>query len=79
MSRVKYKVGSKEYFFKTDLQIANLLAVETCLVDEIKDNMRLNNLNGIMHDISIEDENGLIANAKDFSEVGKLKLKMTEL
>ena len=76
MSVVKYKVGSEEHSFSTDLQIANLLAVETFLIEEIKNNMRLNDVKGIMHDISIVDDNGIMAEAKDFKDTGKLIIKM---
>ena len=75
MSVVKYTVGNKEYSFQTTLQVANLLAVETALIEEIKTSMRSNQVNGIMHDISIEDDNGLLAEAKDFNSIGKLTIK----
>jgi len=76
MSIVKYKIGAQEHSFSTDLQIANLLAVETFLIEEIKNNMRLNDVKGIMHDISIVDDNGIMAVANDFKDTGKLIIKM---
>ncbi len=76
MSVVKYKVGAEEHSFSADLQVANLLAVETFLIEEIKNDMRLNDVKGIMHDISILDNNGILAEANDFREIGKLKIKM---
>ena len=39
MSIVKYKVGSKDYSFCTELQIANMLTVETVLIEEIKNHI----------------------------------------
>lgn len=79
MSKVKYKIGSVEHLFNTEMQVANLLAVETFLIEEIKTNMSRNGLEGIIHDITIEDDNGIIAEAKDFKDVGKLKIKMIKL
>ena len=76
MSIVKYKIGAEEHSFNTDLQVANLLAVETFLIEEIKNNMRLNDVKGIMHDISIVDDNGIMAVANDFKDTGKLIIKM---
>ena len=76
MSTVKYKIGSEEHSFSTEIQIANLLAVETFLIEEIKNSMRLKGIEGIIHDISIEDDNGILAKAKDFRDVGNLKIVM---
>ena len=76
MSIVKYKVGSKDYSFCTELQIANMLAVETVLIEEIKNHMCLNDVKGIMHDISIEDDNGILAEANDFKDICNLNIKL---
>lgn len=79
MSKVNYRVGKKMYSFSTDLQISNLLAVETCLIEEIKNNMRKNDVQGVMQDITLMDDNGLIASAKDFkNNYVSLKIKNIE-
>lgn len=68
MSKITYKIGRKRYSFDSDLQIVNMLAVETCLIDEIKKNMKENSIKGIIHDVTITDENGIIASANDFKQ-----------
>lgn len=83
MSKVTYQVGSKEYSFSTELQIRpyikNVLALETILIEEIKNHKHANSITGIMHDVTLTDENGLVACAKNFeSNNENLKIRNNE-
>lgn len=74
MSKVTYKVGNKEFLFETNLQIVNLLAVETCLIEEIKKHKLKNNIAGKIKDIVFQDDNGLVAVANDFEKIDTLTI-----
>ena len=78
MSTVNYKVGSKEYCFDSRIQLKgiSLIAVEQNLIEEIKTDMLERNVPkyGPMHDITIVDDNGITAVAKDFKEIGTLTI-----
>lgn len=78
MSTITYKVGSKEYSLCSNLQLKgiSLIAVEQNLIEEIKTDMhkrKMPNM-GPMHEITIIDDNGITAVAKDFSEFANLTI-----
>lgn len=77
MSKVTYSIGAIEYSFNTDLQLKDisLLAVEENLHEEVKTDARKKKQQIFgLHDISIIDDNGIIACAKDFKEIGNLTI-----
>lgn len=81
MSKVSYNVGATLYSFDSLLQLEDIsfLAVEQNLIEEIKDDMQRRKLQnyGAIREITIVDDNGITAVAKDFSETGTLrKLKI---
>lgn len=82
MSIVTYKVGEGIYSFSTKLQIKqfiDMLALETLLIDEIKNHKKDNGIEGIIHDVTIKDDSGLTASAKDFRKPSvSLELKNVE-
>lgn len=77
MSRVTYFNGSKEYSFDSRLQIDNmsLIAVEENLHEEVRMDFQKRKIPYYgVHDISLFDDNGKIANTVSFSEIGNLKI-----
>lgn len=77
MSVVTYKVGAKEYSFESRLQIKgiSMIAVEENLNEEVKLDIQKNKPPHYrVHDITLVDDNGRIACAEDFTEIGNLKI-----
>ena len=78
MSTITYKVGSEEYSFFSHLQLKriSLIAVEQNLIEEIRTDMYKRKVPnyGPMHEITIVDDNGITAVAKDFSEIEALTI-----
>lgn len=78
MSKITYKVGSKNYSFYSNLQLKGIpsIAVEQNLIEEIETDMHRRRAPkyGPMHEITIVDDNGITAVADDFSELGTLTI-----
>lgn len=77
MSVVTCKVGAKEYSFESRLQleVISLIVVEENLNEEVKLDIQKNEPSHYgLHDITLVDDNGWIACAKDFTEIRNLKM-----
>lgn len=78
MSTVIYKLGEKEFSFQTVLQTNSmpLIGVEQNLLEEIKNEKHMNHPDekGMIHDVTLFDDGGEIAVAKDFQEIGTLTI-----
>lgn len=77
MSKVSYYVGSEAYSFDSCLQLKNipLIAVEENLHNEVRLDFQKKKLPHYgIHDITICDDNGIIACAENFEKIGNLKI-----
>ena len=79
MGKVTCKLGDKNYSFNTNIQLTNLVEAETLLHEEIKSIIRELKSTGetsvYPHDLEIKDDNGLVAFAESFENIGNLKIK----
>ena len=74
MSTIIYKIGSEEFSIKSRIQLKDIpsIAVEENVIEEIRsDIIKRSSLHGIVHDITLLDDNGLIAYAKH-TDIGEL-------
>lgn len=83
MSKIIYKIGSKEYSFSSQLQLKDipLVAVEENMNEEVRMDIQRRNIitpHSPLHDITLIDDNGIIATAKDFTEIGNLTINKDE-
>lgn len=77
MSTIIYKIGSKEFSFNSRIQLKKipLIAVEENVMEEIRlDIQKRPKSYGKVHDITLLDDNGLIAYAKH-TDIGELTKK----
>lgn len=78
MSIVTYQIGKKEYSFESCLQLRGipLIAVEENLHEEVKNHIKSLRLTTppFPNNITVVDDNGIIAVAKDFQEITNLKI-----
>ena len=81
MTKIRFNIGEESYTFNATMEIKldgenklNNLRVETILSEEIKRNIKNNNLKGKPKHISIEDES-FIGECKDLSVIGKLEIR----
>lgn len=77
MSTVKYKMGTQEFSFESDISLKNMseISVETNVHEEIKNEIEkhIENNKKYIHDIIILDGDQT-ASIKDFTQINTLKI-----